>query len=106
MRALMIAAMAALAGCQAAERNMSMANGLLRVEPHQIHADSVRIVTIITADGLDPLGRGTPAGNRNVVRAVLGDQCADAPIIDEGHVRQKSGRIDVALRVVCPAARR
>lgn len=105
MRGLMIVAALGLAGCQAAERNMSMASGMLRVEPHPVHADSIRIITIITAVGLDPLGRGTPEGNRNVVVSLLGPACADAPIIEEGRVRQVSGRTDAALRVICPAAR-
>jgi hypothetical protein len=107
MRKMMAALVAAgaLAGCQATERNMSLSQGMLRVEPHPLHADSVRIITIVSPVALDPLGRGTPEGNRNVVRSVLGDRCADAQIIEEGRVRLAGDRWDAALRVICPAAR-
>ena len=53
---------------------------------------------------LDPLGRGTEEGNRNVVVAVLGDECANAQIMEEGRILRRGGRVDAALRVICPAA--
>lgn len=99
-----LAAAAALAGCQQVETQGSIAAGLLQVEPHPIHRDSVRIVTVVSAVALDPLGRGTEEGNRNVVVAVLGEECAGAQIIEEGRIRRRHGRVDAALRVVCPAA--
>ena len=78
--------------------------GLLQVEPHPIHRDSVRIVTVVSAVALDPLGRGTAEGNRNVVVAVLGDECANAQIMEEGRILRRGGRVDAALRVICSAA--
>jgi hypothetical protein len=92
-----------LAACGSVERNMSMTNGMLRIEPHPIHADSVRIVTISSTVLADPLGRGTPNGYRNVVDSLFGQECYDAPIIEEGRVRMQNGREDAALRVICPA---
>lgn len=100
-----LVAVVGLAGCAAIERDLSMGRGVLRVEPHPEHADSVRIVTMVSTSALDPLGRGGPDGPRNVVRATLGDRCADAPIIEEGRVRTAGGRWDATLRVICPAAR-
>lgn len=102
---LIVAAAAGLAGCQGMERSASLMYGMLRVEPHPQYADSVRIVTQITMGPLDPLGRGTPEGPRNVTRSALGDRCADAPIIEEGRVRLAGDRWFAALRVICPAAR-
>lgn len=101
-----LAAVVALAGCQGVERQGSLAYGLLRAEPHPMHADSVRVITVVSSMGaLDPLGRGTAEGNRTVVRSLLGDRCADAQIIEEGRVRLAGDRWDAALRVICPAAR-
>jgi hypothetical protein len=94
-----------LVGCQKIEANMSMAYGLLRVEPHPMHADSVRITTVASKVYLDPLGRGTPEGYRNIVNALFDDKCKDAPIIEEGRIRLTMGREDAVLRVICPAAR-
>lgn len=106
MRRLMtVAAALGMAGCQGVERNLSMSQGLLRVEPHPIHADSVRIITVVSMGALDPLGRGTPGGNRNVVRSLLGPECDGAVIIEEGRVRLTTGRVEAALRVICPAVR-
>lgn len=104
-RSAIVAAALVLAGCQGMERDASLTRGMLRVEPHPIHADSVRIITLISPVALDPLGRGTPEGNRNVVHSSLGDRCADAPIIEEGRVRLAGDRWFAALRVICPAAR-
>jgi hypothetical protein len=94
-----------LMGCAKMEANMSMAYGLLRMEPHPAYADSVRITTVASTVLLDPLGRGTPEGPRNVVNALFGDKCKDAPIIEEGRIKLAAGREDAVLRVVCPEAR-
>jgi hypothetical protein len=104
MKPLMtLLAATSLAACAQTERNLSMANGMLRVEPHPIHADSARVTTVSSPVLLDPLGRGTPEGYRNVVVSLLGPKCANAPIIEEGRVRLTTGREDAALRVICPA---
>ncbi len=95
----------ALMGCAKMEANLSMMYGLLRVEPHPTYADSVRITTVASTLLLDPLGRGTPEGNRNVVNTLFGDKCKDAPIIEEGRIKLTMGREDAVLRVICPAAR-
>jgi hypothetical protein len=100
-------AAALVAGCQQMETGMAVTHGMLRFEPHPLHADSVRLLTIVSPVALDPLGRGTPDGNRTVVRNLLGEQCADAQIIEEGRIRvaaMGSGEF-AALRVICPAAR-
>lgn len=94
-----------LMGCAELEARVSMGHGMLRVEPHPVHADSVRITTVASTVLLDPLSRGTPEGPRNVVNAVFGDKCKDAPIIEEGRIRLTMGREDAVLRVICPAAR-
>lgn len=104
-RLIIVAAALTLAGCQGMERDASLMRGMLRVEPHPVHADSVRIIPIISPVALDPLGRGTPGGNRNVTHSALGDRCADATIIEEGRVRLAGDRWFAALRVICPAAR-
>jgi hypothetical protein len=95
----------ALLGCAKMEANMSMSYGLLRVEPHPVYADSVRVTTVASTVLLDPLGRGTPEGPRNVVNALFGEKCKDAPIIEEGRIKLDAGREDAVLRVICPAAR-
>lgn len=94
-----------LMGCADFEARASMAYGLLRVEPHPAHADSVRMTTVASRVYLDPLGRGTPEGYRNTVNAVFGDKCKDAPIIEEARIKLTMGREDAVLRVICPAAR-
>jgi hypothetical protein len=94
-----------LMGCAKMDAAMSMSQGLLRVEPHPVHADSVRVTTVASTVLLDPLGRGTPEGPRNVVNALFGDKCKDAPIIEEGRVKFAGNREDAVLRVICPAAR-
>jgi hypothetical protein len=96
----------ALLGCAKMEANMSMSYGLLRVEPHPVYADSVRVTTVASTVLLDPLGRGTPEGPRNVVNALFGDKCKDAPIIEEGRIKLAAGREDAVLRVICPEARK
>jgi hypothetical protein len=95
-----------LMGCAEFEARGAMAYGMLRVEPHPVHADSVRITTVASKVYLDPLGRGTPEGYRNVVNALFGDNCKDAPIIEEGRVKLAMGREDAVLRVICPEARK
>jgi len=102
----MIAA-GALAACQQMETGMAVTHGLLRFEPHPIHSDSVRVLTIVSTVYLDPLSRGSEEGNRNVVRNLLGEECADAQIIEEGRVRIRAmgGGQFASLRVICPAAR-
>ena len=106
MKPLAVAALGLmLVGCQKMEANMSMAYGLLRVEPHPMHADSVRITTVASKVYLDPLGRGTPEGYRNIVNALFDEKCKDASIIEEGRIRLTMGREDAVLRVICPAAR-
>ena len=94
-----------LMGCAQMDAQLSMMYGMLRVEPHPVYADSLRVTTIASTIFLDPLGRGTPQGPRNVVNAVFGDKCKDAEIIEEGRVKLTMGREDVVLRVICPAAR-
>jgi hypothetical protein len=95
----------ALSGCAGVEAQMSVAHGMMRAEPHPEHADSLRVTTIASPILMDPLARGTPAGVRNSVVALLGERCASAEIIEEGRVRYGSGREDVVVRVICPAAR-
>lgn len=94
-----------LMGCAEFEARGAMAYGQLRVEPHPAYADSLRVTTIASTVFLDPLGRGTPEGPRNVVKALFGDKCKDAPIIEEGRIKLAMGREDAVLRVICPAAR-
>jgi hypothetical protein len=94
-----------LMGCAKLDASMSMMYGMLRVEPHPVHADSVRVTTIASTIFLDPMGRGTPEGPRNVVNALFGDKCKDAPIIEEARIKLPMGREDAVLRVICPAAR-
>ncbi len=94
-----------LMGCAKTETYWSMAYGMLRVEPHPAYADSVRVTTVASTVLLDPLGRGTPEGPRNVVNALFGDKCKDAPIIEEGRIKLAMGREDAVLRLICPAAR-
>lgn len=106
---LVVAMLAAglAAGCQQMETGMAVTHGMLRFEPHPAHADSIRILTIVSPVAMDPLGRGTPEGNRTVVRNLLGEECASAQIIEEGRMRVRamgSGEF-AALRVICPAAR-
>jgi hypothetical protein len=95
-----------LMGCAKMDASMSMMYGMLRVEPHPVYADSVRVTTIASTVFLDPLGRGTPEGPRNVVNALFGDSCEDAPIIEEGRIKLAMGREDAVLRVICPEARK
>lgn len=94
-----------LMGCAKMDAQLSMMYGMLRVEPHPLHTDSLRVTTIASTIFLDPLGRGTPEGPRNVVNAVFGDTCKDAPIIEEARIKLPMGREDAVLRVICPAAR-
>lgn len=96
-----------VAGCQQVETGMSITHGMLRFEPHPVHADSIRLLTIAATGALDPLGRGTPEGHRTVVRNLLGEECADAQIIEESRMRVRAmGSAEFAsLRVICPAAR-
>lgn len=96
-----------VAGCQQMETGMAVTHGMLRFEPHPVHADSVRVLTIVSPVAMDPLGRGTAEGNRTVVRNLLGEECADAQIIEEGRMRVRAmgGGQFAALRVICPAAR-
>jgi hypothetical protein len=94
-----------LMGCAQIDTSMSMAMGLLRVEPHPVHADSLRVTTLASTIFLDPMGRGTPEGPRNVVNALFDDTCKDAPIIEEARIKLPMGREDAVLRVICPAAR-
>lgn len=102
---ILIAASGLLAGCQTMEAGTSLAYGLLRVEPHPIHQDSLRFTTQGNFMELDPLGRGTPQGARNSLVAVLGERCRDAQMTEEGRVLYGIGpRVDVTYRVVCPAA--
>ena len=100
-------AVALVAGCQQAETNLAVTHGMLRFEPHPNHPDSVRLLTVVSPVGMDPLRRGTPEGNQTVVRNLLGEECADAQIIEEGRMRVRSmgGSEFASLRVVCPAAR-
>ena len=97
-----------LVGCHSIDATMAMATGTLRVEPHPIHEDSVRVITLhrgpLYFDSLGR-GRGTTEAQRNTVNALFGDKCRDAPIIPEGTVQVTSFRQDIALRVICPAAR-
>lgn len=106
---LVVAMMAAgmVAGCQRGETALAVGEGRLRFEPHPVHTDSVRLLTLVSATAIDPLRRGTPEGNRTVVRNLLGEECADAPIIEEGRVRVRiyAQQEYAALRVICPAAR-
>ena len=95
-----------LMGCAEFEARGAMAYGMLRVEPHPVYADSVRVTTVASTVLLDPLGRGTPEGPRNVVNALFGDRCKDAPIIEEGRIKLAMGREDAVLRVICPEARK
>lgn len=106
MKPIAVAALGlTLMGCAEFEARGAMAYGMLRVEPHPEFTDSVRVTTVVSKVYLDVLGRGTPEGPRNVVNAVFGDKCKDAPIIEEGRIRLAMGREDAVLRVICPAAR-
>jgi len=95
----------ALMGCAQMEARGAMSYGMLRVDPHPIHADSVRVIMAVQWIPLDTLARSTPEGPRNVVNALFGDKCKDAPIIEEGRIKLAAGREDAVLRVVCPEAR-
>jgi len=98
----------ALVGCHSMDKTMAMATGTLHVEPHPIHEDSVRVITLhrgpLYFDSLGR-GRGSTEALRTTVDALFGDKCKDAPIIPEGTVQVTSFRQDIALRVICPAAR-
>lgn len=94
-----------LMGCAKMEVRSAIAYGQLRVEPHPVHTDSMRVTTVATHIPLDVLRRGTPEGNRNVINALFGETCKDAPIIEEGRIKLPFGREDAILRVICPAAR-
>ena len=99
----------ALMGCQSMDKTLALADGTLRVEPHPVHADSVRVITLHKGRFYrDSLGRGngTTEAHRTTVDALFGDKCKDAPIIPEGTVQVTSFRQDIALRVVCPEARK
>src|SRR4051812_24037849 len=99
MRLLVVlAAAAGVSGCAKGELHSSLTYGLLRVEPHPIHADSAKVTTVASTMLLDPLGRGTSEGYRNVVISLFGPECANAPIIEEGRVRLVTGREDAVLR--------
>jgi hypothetical protein len=95
-----------LAGCAETETAMGLAYGQVRAEPHPVHRDSIRIVTAVPVAliELDPLRRAFPEGQRTVVTTLLGPECAQAQIVDEGRVRIWTGRQEMALRVICPAA--
>jgi hypothetical protein len=98
----------ALMGCQSMDKTMAMATGTLRVEPHPLHEDSVRVITVHNAPlYFDTLGRGrgTSEAQRNTIDALFGGKCRGAPIIQEGTVQLMSLRQDAVLRVICPAAR-
>ena len=97
-----------LMGCHSIDASMALGMGTLRVEPHPIYEDSVRVITVHKAPlYFDTLGRGrgTTEAQRNTVNALFGDKCRDAPIIQEATVQVMSLRQDAALRVICPAAR-
>jgi hypothetical protein len=104
MRRMILAASAVLlAGCTTMETAGGLSAGTIRVEPHPLHADSLRFTTL----GNEPIGRMTPPGARNDLVAVLGERCRDAPMQEEGRVLYGIGpRVDVTYRVVCPAALR
>jgi hypothetical protein len=111
MRKIVVAAaLVALTGCQATETAGSLTMGLIRVEPHQMHADSARVVMVTPESGqmlLDPLQRGTPSAREALLRRLFPD-CPDATVIEEGALRVFVGagtRVDRAFRVICPAAR-
>jgi len=98
-----------LMGCARMDATMALGMGTLRVEPHPIHEDSVRVITVHRAPlYFDSLGRGrgTAEAHRATIDALFGDKCRDAPIIQEGTVQVNSLRQDAALRVICPEARR
>jgi hypothetical protein len=95
-------------GCHSMDKTLALADGTLRVEPHPVHADSVRVITLHKGHFYrDSLGRGngTTEAHRATVIALWGDTCRDAPIIPEGTVQVTSFRQDIALRVICPAVR-
>lgn len=97
-----------LMGCHSIDATLALGMGTLRVEPHPIHEDSVRVITVHKAPlYFDTLGRGRGSTEalRTTVDALFGDKCKDAPIIPEGTVQVTSFRQDIALRVICPAAR-
>jgi len=97
-----------LMGCHSIDATLALGMGTLRVEPHPIHEDSVRVITVHKAPlYFDTLGRGrgTTEAHRNIINALFGDKCRDAPIIQEATVQVMSLRQDAALRVICPAAR-
>jgi len=97
-----------LMGCQSMDKTFALADGTLRVEPHPTYEDSVRVITLhkgrFYRDSLGR-GRGTTEAHRATIIALWGDTCKDAPIIPEGTVQVTSFRQDIALRVICPAAR-
>ena len=98
-----------LMGCHSLDASMALGMGTLRVEPHPIHEDSVRVITVHKAPlYFDTLGRGrgTTEAHRNTINALFGDKCRDAPIIQEATVQVMSLRQDAALRVICPEARK
>jgi hypothetical protein len=99
----------ALVACAGMDANIALSTGTLRVEPHPIHEDSVRVITLHRAPlYVDSLGRGrgTAEAHRATIDALFGDKCRNAPIIQEGTVQVTSMRQDAALRVICPEARK